>query len=128
MFDKNRRQVVALLGGPVVAWPFAVRAHQPAIPVIGYLTTGSPESDAVPFLAAFRRGLGELGYVEGQNVAIDYRWAEFQMDRLPEMAADLVRRSVTAIAAIRGTSTALVAKAATSTIPIVFYLGIDPVQ
>ena len=98
------------------------------MPVIGYLSTGTLESDAVPFLAAFRQGLGETGYIEGQNVAIEYRLAEFQNDRLPAMAADLVRRSVTAIATIGGTPPALVAKAATSTIPIVFYSGVDPVQ
>jgi putative ABC transport system substrate-binding protein len=123
----GRRRFVAFFGGAAV-WPFAAHAQQTAMPTIGYLTTGSPESDAVPFLAAFHQGLGETGHVEGKNVAIEYRWAEFQMDRLPAMAADLVRRPVAAIAAIGGTPTALVAKVATSTIPIVFYLGIDPVQ
>jgi putative ABC transport system substrate-binding protein len=112
-------------GGGVAAG--GSRAQQPAMPVIGCLSTGSPESDAV-HLAAFRQGLGEIGYVEGQNVTIEYRWAEFQYERLSAMAADLVRRPVTAIAAIGGTPPALAAKAATSTIPIVFYVGIDPIE
>jgi putative tryptophan/tyrosine transport system substrate-binding protein len=98
------------------------------VPVIGYLSTGSPQSDAVTFLPAFRKGLGEIGYVEGRNVAIEYRWGEFQYERLPSMAADLVQHQVNAIAAIGGTPPALVAKAATSSIPIVFNVGIDPVQ
>jgi putative ABC transport system substrate-binding protein len=97
------------------------------MPVIGYLTTGSPESDALP-LAAFRQGLRETGYVETQNVTIQYRWAEFQYDRLPPMAADLVRQRVSVIASLGGTPSALAAKAATSTIPIVFMLSEDPVR
>jgi putative tryptophan/tyrosine transport system substrate-binding protein len=122
----RRREFITLLGGAATAWPLAVRAQQPAMPVIGYLTTGSPESDALP-LAAFRQGLSETGYVETQNVTIQYRWAEFQEDRLPPMAADLVRQRVRAITTL-GTPSALVAKVATSTIPIVFYIGIDPVE
>ena len=123
----RRREFISLLGGAATAWPLAASAQQPAMPVIGYLTTGSPESDALP-LAAFRQGLSETGYVETQNVTIQYRWAEFQYDRLAPMAADLVRQRVSAIASLGGTPSALVAKAATSTIPIVFYIGIDPVE
>jgi putative tryptophan/tyrosine transport system substrate-binding protein len=122
----RRREFITIVGS-AAAWPMTARAQQPAMPVIGYLSTGSRESDPVN-LAAFRRGLGEIGYVEGQNVTIEYRWAESHYDRLSAMADDLVRRPVTAIAAIGGTPTALAAKAATSTIPVVFYIGIDPVE
>ena len=123
----RRRDFISFVGAGAVTWPIAARAQPVPMPVVGYLSTGSADSDGT-FLVAFRKGLSETGHVEGKNVAIEYRWAEFQMDRLPAMAADLVDRSVAAIATIGGTPTALVAKAATSTIPIVFYLGIDPVQ
>ena len=121
------RLIVSLTLGLLV-WSLSADAQQP-MPVIGYLSSGSPESDNIPArLVAFRRGLNDMGYVEGQNVAIEYRWAQLQYDRLPELAADLVRRQVTAIVAVAGAPTAFAAKAATATIPIVFNQGLDPVQ
>jgi putative ABC transport system substrate-binding protein len=122
----RRRELIFLLGGMMTA-PRAVRAQQKAMPVIGYLYATSP-GPAAPFTAAFRQGLAETGYVEGQNVAIEYRWAEEQYDRFPAMAADLVGRKVDVIATGGGGTGALAAKSATSTIPIVFVYGGDPVE
>jgi putative tryptophan/tyrosine transport system substrate-binding protein len=121
----RRREVIALIGG-AVAWPLATRAQQKAMPVIGWLSSISPgQVDA--YLAAFRQGLGETGYVEGQNVSIEYRWAENHYDRLPSLAAEIVGRKVDVIATSGGEPTAFAAKSATSTIPIVFVVGQDPV-
>jgi putative tryptophan/tyrosine transport system substrate-binding protein len=123
----RRREFITLLGG-AATWPFAAQAQQqPTTPVVGLLNHGSPDNSA-DRLRAFRQGLAETGFVEGRNLAIEFRWANNQIDRLPDLAADLVRRRVNVIATPASTPSSLAAKAATSTIPIVFGIGTDPVQ
>jgi putative tryptophan/tyrosine transport system substrate-binding protein len=123
----NRREFITLIGGAAAAWPLAAHAQQPAMPVIGFMSTLSPESISKP-VAGFHQGLKEAGYVEGQNAAIEYRWAQGQYDRLPELAADLVRKRVAVIVASGGDPSPQIAKSATQTIPIVFGMFGDPVR
>src|SRR5215467_5912190 len=126
MFDLRRRRFITLIGGAAAAWPLVARAQQSAMPVIGFVYTGNTSSEAATYVAAFRQGLKELGFVEAQNIAIEYRWPGGQYDQLPALMAELVRRPVAVI--VGNTPPAIAAKAATSSIPIVFFTGTDPVK
>ncbi|MGA8695672.1 MAG: ABC transporter substrate-binding protein, partial [Xanthobacteraceae bacterium] len=123
----RRRDFIAAVGG-MATWPLTVRAQQPAMPVVGFLSSASRDMDDVRRLPPFRQGLNETGYIEGQNVAIEYRGADYRIDRLPALATDLVRRRVSLIQAVGSPASALAAKSATATIPIVFSNAADPVQ
>ena len=123
----RRREFISLLGGTVVAWPLAARAQQAKMPVVGFISNGSADTSA-RFAAAFRNGLNETGYVEGQNVTVEYHWTDGRSDRVATLLADLVRRRVAVIATPASNDATLAAKAATATIPIVFGVPGDPVQ